>query len=161
MIRLGLGALALAVIAATKGAVLWSLVAFLWAAEPLVVMLPVCLAGMVVVAIVWPDTPHRCPAPRSAYPEEGDVHRVEIHHHHTVEHRHVVEHHHHVHATVTPIYHGPAALAPAPQVIEGRAAPVRREAVAAALVRDSAPRPETIPDSGAPPTPALPPETPR
>lgn len=121
MIRLALGAVALVAVVATKGAVLWSLVAFLWAREPLVVMLPVCLAGMVLVAIVWPETPHRCPAPRYAYPKEDDVHRVEIHHRHTVEHRHVVEHHHHVHATVTPIYHGPAALAPgpAPRVIEG------------------------------------------
>jgi penicillin-binding protein 2 len=42
-----------------------------------------------------------------------------------------------------------------------RPAPVRREAVAAALVRDSAPRPETIPDSATPPAPALPPETPQ
>ncbi|HEU4828838.1 MAG TPA: penicillin-binding transpeptidase domain-containing protein, partial [Gemmatimonadales bacterium] len=47
-----------------------------------------------------------------------------------------------------------------------RPAPVRREAVTAALVRDSAPRPEVVPDSGAPlpqaaPPQAAPPEPPR
>jgi penicillin-binding protein 2 len=42
-----------------------------------------------------------------------------------------------------------------------RPAPVRREAVAAALVRDSAPRPEALPDSAEPIPAAVPPETPR
>jgi hypothetical protein len=42
-----------------------------------------------------------------------------------------------------------------------RPAPVRREAVAAALVRDSAPRPQPIPDSAAPLPEAAPADTPR
>ncbi len=97
---LALGALALAVNG--QG---WALVVWLWDREPLVVALPVMLAGMVVVAILWPQRPSRI---------------IEIRH--VVEHHHVIEHRHRheVHATVRPSYHGPAALAPAPNVIEGQ-----------------------------------------